>query len=131
MESFIKIILTKLKCKNGEIPIQSFRKLPSLQDIEKFIQSHPLTFLYITQPKCSVCHGLEPQLIPIFEKYPKIHTGRVDSEEVPEIAGQFQVFTAPVALLFLHGEEYIRKARFIPVTELDYEISRIYENMVD
>jgi len=41
------------------------------------------------------------------------------------------VFTAPVALFFVNGKEYIRKARFIPVSELDRELQRIYENMVD
>ena len=117
--------------KREVIPIKTFRELSSLQDIEDFIQSHPLTFIYITQPNCSVCHGLEPQLVPIFEKYREIHTRKINASEVPAVAGRFQVFTAPVALFYVNGKEYIRKARFIPVSKLEREISRIYENMVD
>lgn len=98
--------------------------------VQEFIANNELAFLYVTQPNCSVCHGLLPQLVPILEDYEQIATAQVDTTEVPEAAGQFSLFTAPVALLFVRGKEYIRKARFIPLEELESDIKRIYENMV-
>lgn len=109
-----------MNLKNEGISIQFFIKLSSLQEMDDFIGSNKLTFLYITQPNCSVCHGLEPQLVPIFAKYPEIKTRRIDASEIPGVASKFQVFTAPVALLFVNGKEYVRMARFIPITVLDY-----------
>ncbi len=102
-----------------------------MEEIDKLLQDNQLTFLYVTQPNCSVCQGLEPQLIPLFDKYPAIQTGRIDVSDIPEIAGKLNIFTAPVALLFVDGNEYIRKARFVPIAELDRDIERIYNHLVE
>lgn len=104
--------------------------LHSMADVQHFIANNELAFLYVTQPNCSVCHGLLPQLEPILQDYERIATAQIDATAVPEAAGQFSLFTAPVALLFVDGKEYIRKARFIPLEELESEMKRIYENLV-
>jgi|SRR5690625_654412 len=109
----------------------AFKSIDSIEEVEQFLQDNELAFIYITQPNCSVCHGLEPQITPLFKKYPSIEARKVDASEVPEVAGKFNVFTAPVALLFVDSKEYIRKARFIPVAALNNEIKRIYENIAN
>ena len=109
----------------------AFKSIDSIEEVEQFLQDNELAFIYITQPNCSVCHGLEPQITPLFKKYPSIEARKVDASEVPKVAGKFNVFTAPVALLFVDSKEYIRKARFIPVAALNNEIKRIYENIAN
>src|SRR5699024_7225610 len=99
--------------------------LHSMSEVEAFIANNKLSFLYVTQPNCSVCHGLLPQLQPILEPFEQIATAQLDASEVPEAAGQYGLFTAPVALLFVDGKEYFRKARFIPLQELEYEIIKV------
>src|SRR5690625_4419872 len=109
----------------------TFTPLKTMEEVDKLLQDNQLTFLYVTQPNCSVCQGLEPQLIPLLDKYTAILSRRIDVSVIPEIAGKFSIFTAPVVLLFVDGKEYIRKARFVPIAELDSDIERIYNHLVE
>lgn len=109
----------------------SFSSLTSIEETEKFIAQHDLAFLYITMPNCSVCQGLQPQMEKLLTKYPKIKTRTIDASEVTEVAGKFNVFTAPVLLLFVKGKEYIREARIVHTKAFEQKIAHIYENMVD
>jgi len=111
--------------------MSTFTTCHSIDEIEQFIASNQLSFLYISQQNCSVCHGLEPQIKQLLENYPNIVARKVDASEVPEVAGKFSVFTAPVLLLFVYGKEYIREARFVQTAKLDEKLARIYENVID
>ena len=106
-----------------------FKSLNSLEAIEQFLDENMLAFLYITQPNCSVCHGLQPQIENILKKYPKIKARTVNAAEVPEVAGRWNIFTAPVLLLFVDGKEYVREARIVHTEKFDERISKIYENV--
>lgn len=108
----------------------AFTSLTSIEETDHFIKNNNLAFIYITMPNCSVCHGLQPQMEEIFAKYPEIQTRTIDASEVTEIAGKFNVFTAPVLLLFVEGKEYIREARIVHTEAFEEKVSRIYENMV-
>lgn len=108
--------------------MREFFGLSSIEVVEAFVRKHTLSFIYISRPDCSVCHGLLPQVQQLMERYPKIRLGHIDAEEVKEIAGHFSVFTVPVLLLFVEGKEYIRKARIVHLDLLDEKIRKIYEN---
>ncbi len=108
-----------------------FKDLSSLDEAMEFIENHEMSFLYFTMPSCSVCHGLKPQIEAMLEKYPKIEGRHIDASLVPEAAGQFSVFTAPVLLLFIDGKEYLREARIVQTQKLDDQLNRIYTNMVN
>jgi len=110
--------------------MREFKKLTSMNDMEQFIQQHELSFLYISRPDCSVCHGLLPQVQTLMEKYPKIQLGHVNAEEVKAVAGRFSIFTVPVLLLFVDGKEYVREARIVHMDQFDEKINKIYENIV-
>src|SRR5690625_1270491 len=111
--------------------MNNFQELSSIEEIEHFIQDNLLAFLYITQPNCSVCHGLEPQITSILNKYPQIQARKINAGTVTEIAGRCSVFTAPVLLLLIDGKEYIREARIVQTDLFEEKLSRIYKNMVD
>ncbi|MEI3604206.1 thioredoxin family protein [Pseudogracilibacillus sp. SE30717A] len=106
-----------------------FQELTKINDIEQLIQLNQLAFIYVTQPNCSVCHGLRPQIEKILKNYPKIKSCQVDASKVPEIAGKFMIFTAPVLLLFVNGKEYIREARFVQTELFIKKIEKIYKNI--
>lgn len=108
-----------------------FKDLTSLEGVNNFIDQNELAFLYFTTPNCSVCHGLQPQIEEMLTKYPEIKSRHIDASIVPEAAGQYSVFTAPVLLLFVEGKEYIREARIVQTQKLDDDINRIYINMVN
>lgn len=111
--------------------MNGFEEIKSLDEMEAFIQENKLAFLYFSQPNCSVCHGLFPQVEQMLQKYPNIAKGKMDVSKVPEVAGQYSILTVPVLLLFVEGKEYIREARIVQMQKLNNKISIIYENMAD
>lgn len=106
-----------------------FEELTSVSTVRNFIQNNALTFLYISRPNCSVCHGLFPQVKELMTNYPEIKLGHVNAEQVGEIAGEFSVFTVPVLLLFVEGKEYVREARIVQLQLLDEKINKIYKHV--
>lgn len=110
--------------------MRDLEELTTNRMIDEFLQEHQLAFLYISQPHCSVCHGLLPQVQQLMTKYPEIKLGHINAEEVMEVASRFSVFTVPVLLLFVDGKEYIREARIVHMDLLDQKINKIYKNIV-
>lgn len=104
-------------------------KLRTIKDVNAFIHEETLAFLYLSKPTCSVCHGLLPQVQHLMKNYPIIQMAHIDTEEVPEIAGAYSIFTVPVLLLFVNGKEYIREARIVHLDLLAKKLNKIYENV--
>lgn len=111
--------------------MRKFKLLHSVDEVDQFIQQYELSFIYVSRSDCSVCHALLPQVQTLMEKYPDIHLGQVDADDVPDIAGRFSIFTVPVLLLFFEGKEYIREARIVHMDHFDEKVNKIYENVVD
>lgn len=107
-----------------------FKDLHTIESIETFIESSTITFLYISRPDCSVCHGLKPQVKELMKQYPEIQLGHINAAEVEEVAGHFSIFTVPVLLLFVEGKEFIREARIVHMDLLQEKINKIYKNVV-
>lgn len=109
--------------------MKEFNELTTIDMVEDFIYDHALSFLYISQPNCSVCHGLLPQVQALMMNYPNIHLGHINATEVKEVAGRFSIFTVPVLLLFVEGKEYIREARIVHMQLLEEKLDKIYKNI--
>lgn len=109
----------------------TFTTLHSIKDIEYFIRDYEMSFLYLSQPNCSVCHGLLPQVSRMLSKYPQIRAAEVNTLEVPEVASRFSVLTIPVLLLFVNGKEYIREARIVHTAKLNEKINKIYHYIIN
>lgn len=77
---------------------------------------------------CSVCHDDLFKAEELINKL-DIVGYQVDFIDVPEVRGQFQVFTAPTIILFFKGKEYHRQARIIDFNELEYRIKQIIDNI--
>lgn len=110
--------------------MSKFKRLTSISEIDSWIENHKLSFIYIYQDNCSVCHGLLPQVKQVLQNYPKIQPGIVNADQVKEIAGKFSVFTVPVLLLFVEGKEYIREARIVQMKLFEEKIKKIYSYVV-
>ncbi|WP_440895053.1 thioredoxin family protein [Amphibacillus sp. Q70] len=107
----------------------SFEELIDIKEIETFIATSHLAFLYISKPNCSVCESLLPQIEAVMEQYPMIKTASIDTTKTPEIAGRFNIFTVPVLLLFFAGKEYLREARIVPIARFNDKVKRIVESI--
>lgn len=100
-------------------------KVHSLETINVTLAAEKLVLLYISRPNCSVCHALLPQVKGLIEEFQDVMSIHADAEEIPEIAGEFSIFTVPVVIFFIDGKEMFRKARFVPIDELHSQISRL------
>lgn len=104
--------------------------LNDLNELNSKLKEEPAIVLYFSSPSCSVCHVLRPKLMQALqEKYPVIGRYHADISLTPEIAAQFQIFSAPTIIVFLEGKEFIRKGRAMSVEGLLQEIKRPYELM--
>lgn len=105
-----------------------FKKIKTIEELKNNILTNELVFVYFSQPNCSVCHGLKPQVESKLKEFRKtVVFIEVDAVEIPKVSGEFSVMTAPVILLFVEGKEYMRKARFIPIQELYSDVKKIVE----
>ncbi len=103
------------------------KEVQSLEAIEANLEKEKLLLLYISRPNCSVCHALLPQVKRVLEDYQSVVSIHANAEEIPEIAGRFSIFTVPVIIVFVDGKEMFRKARFVPIDELNSQIARLTE----
>ncbi|WP_201716494.1 thioredoxin family protein [Rossellomorea arthrocnemi] len=97
----------------------------SLETIKWKLEAETLVFLYISRPNCPVCHALLPQVEEVLEDFKSVIPLLADAEAIPEIAGEYSIFTVPVIIVFVDGKEMFRKARFVPIDELHSQISRL------
>lgn len=105
--------------------------LTSIDSIEDFISNHPLSFLYVSRPSCSVCHAVLPQLRELLTQFPLIQLGSINAESVEEVAGKYMVFSVPTLLLFVEGKEYLRMDRFVHFEQLKEKINKIYNMYIE
>jgi len=96
--------------------------------LEQAIQDNDLVFLYVSQPKCSVCHTLLPKVEELMENYPKIANYYLDTQKVPMAAGQLSVFSIPTVILFVQGKEHFRLVRTFGLQEINDKIDKVYRH---
>ncbi len=102
--------------------------LNDLDELNAKLKEEIAMAVYFSSPSCNVCHVLRPKLMQALEKtYPSIGRYHADIALTPEIAAQFQVFSAPTIIVFFEGREFIRKGRAMSVDGLLEEIKRPYE----
>ncbi len=60
------------------------------------------------------------------QNFPLINFAYVNCEMSKELAAQQNIFSVPTILFFFEGKEFIRKARYVNLDELEDELNRIY-----
>lgn len=100
------------------------KQIGSFDEWMEYVERERALLLFVKTDNCSVCEGLYPQVKALKVGF-SIPFYKVNVAEVPEIAGQFSLFTAPVVLLFNEGKEYARFARFIRIEELKRRLGEI------
>ncbi|AIY05354.1 thioredoxin [Planococcus sp. PAMC 21323] len=105
--------------------------MESIAKIEEFqsaADSKKSFLLFVKTDNCSVCEGLRPQVEALEDDY-KLPFYLVNAAKVPELAGQLMLFTAPVVILYRHGKEVQRFARFVPMEELRRRLDELEANL--
>lgn len=101
--------------------------MKKFQEIENFIFQNKSSIIFVSGLNCAVCHAVFPVVEELIKEYPNIKLLHTKANEVPELSGQYQVFTVPAILFFFNGKEIARKVRFIREDDLRKEFERLSE----
>lgn len=93
------------------------KSITTYEQWQEIAQHKKHLLLFVKTTNCSVCEGLYPQ-IKVLENDTSIPFYVANIAEVPELAGQLSLFTAPVVILMREGKEFARYARFVPVQDV-------------
>jgi len=102
------------------------KKYDNLEIIKKTIVNNKVCLMQISSEQCSVCVAVEPKLDELLSNYPKVQSMLCKTDDVPAIAGEYTVFTAPTVLLFFEGREVYRTSRFIDFERLTEMLEMIF-----
>ena len=101
--------------------------MQSIENIEKTIQENLAVMVYFSAPTCNVCHALKPKLLEAFdENFKEMVVEDVDVSVNEDIGPHFGVFSIPTVLIFLDGQEFMRKSRYMSVREIVCDLQRPY-----
>ena len=104
--------------------------MQTIENINNTIKENMAVMVYFSAPTCNVCHALKPKLLQELEKnFSEFKVESVDISVEEDIAPHFGVFAIPTVLIYLDGQEFIRKSRHMSVSEVIEEIRRPYEIM--
>jgi len=105
-------------------------QIKSLREIEELKAQQATFCVYFSSPNCGVCQVLKPKLLDFLnETYPKIKVYQVDTAIYPDIAAQLGFYTNPSFIVFLNGQEFLRRSRSISLKEIDESLARPYNLM--
>ena len=100
-------------------------KLESIQSVKDFIGQKGLNLLYVSTFTCTVCGALQPKVVRFLEDYPEVASAEVVLENVPAIAGELLVMSAPSVLIFCDGKELHRIMQYVSI----YERKAIFDRL--
>ena len=104
-----------------------FETINSFEEFLTLKEKEPALLAYFSTEACNVCKVLKPKVGELIDnKFPKIKTVYVQTDQLPEVAAQNRIFAVPTILIYFDGREYIRKSRNIGIAELQQEIDRPY-----
>ena len=99
----------------------------SIQEFDHILSENKAVLAYFSTENCSVCKILKPKVDEmISEAFPMLKMISVESDQLPEVAAQSNVFSSPTVVVYFEGRETIRKSRSFGVDELKSEIQRFY-----
>lgn len=102
--------------------------ISSIVEFNDLVNENQAVLAYFSTEACSVCKVLKPKVAQMLaESFPSIRAGYIQSDQLPELAAQMRVFTAPTVVVFFAGRETIRKSRAFGIEELRDEIKRPYD----
>lgn len=100
------------------------QSIMSYEEWQLVLKQQNTLLLFVKTNQCSVCSALFPQVAALQDDY-SFPFFVVNVAEVPEMAGQLSLFTAPVVLLFHQGKETARFARFVQMEQLKRRMAEL------
>lgn len=103
--------------------------LLSIEEIRANIKEKDIYVVVFATRSCNVCKPLKFKLEKLLADYSEVSIGEVYIDEIEEAKGEYQVYTAPITLLFIQGQESKRYSAAMDIQEFGNTISRYIELM--
>ncbi|MCD8871009.1 thioredoxin family protein [Staphylococcus gallinarum] len=103
--------------------------LSTIAAYQDFVHTHKLAVIHVMRDNCSVCHAVLPQIRGLVEEYPGVVLGVINQSELEAIAGELNIFTVPVDLIYLEGKEMHRQGRFIDMQLFEKQLNLMYQSI--
>ena len=102
-------------------------KSMDLQKLHVLKEKRESFYIYFSAPGCGVCGALQPKLTAFMkEKFPKLKAYEINTSEQADVPAQLGLYTNPSLLVFLDGNEILRRSRAIGLDEVERSITRYY-----
>ncbi len=99
-----------------------------INQLKQKVKSEKGIVLYFKNDLCLPCLALRPKVEYLIKhQFKKMSFDIVDTVKQPELSNEFNVFSNPTILVFFNGKEYIRKSKYVSISELEKDISRLYD----
>jgi len=95
----------------------------------KELKQKEMSLIYITSRNCNVCKSIYPRLEKLMQNYGKCKMHRIETDENPEVSGEFMMFSVPGLLIFSSGMEVYRAARFIDLHDVEEVLNKYYKEI--
>jgi thioredoxin-like negative regulator of GroEL len=104
----------------------------SFDELQNILKNKSAVLVYFSHDRCNVCKVLKPKVAELLEgNFSKMEMLYVNTEKLPEVAGQYRVFTVPTVLVFFEGKESLRYSRNFSISELAIAIERPYNMLFE
>ena len=101
--------------------------LVSIDDIKANIRDNDIYVVVFTTKSCSVCKPLKEKLEKVLTKFDMVTIADVYIDDLEEAKGAYQVYTVPIILLFIQGQESKRYSAAMDIVEFEKTIRRYVE----
>ncbi|KZL91796.1 thioredoxin family protein [Clostridium magnum] len=102
-------------------------ELNNNEEITNMISKNKMVILYFSNKVCGACEVIKDKFQRILEFYPNIKSIEINGEKQIEFAAMNDVFSFPLLILYINGNETIRVGRNIDFLELEKSINRYYD----
>jgi len=103
------------------------KNIKSSEEFNGFMTNEPILLAYFGSDSCTVCHATKPKVEDLLKKLPNVSACYCPADHNPELAGQHLIFTVPAIVIFHHGHEIYRSARFL---DLQY-VEKLLDELTD
>lgn len=102
-------------------------EINNIEEIMNMISKNKIVILYFSNKVCGACEAIKDKLQRILESYPNVKSIEINGEKQIGFAAMNDVFSFPLLILYINGNETIRVGRNIDFLELEKSINRYYD----
>lgn len=95
--------------------------------MKDFIAENRMSIVYFSGSECSACEVIKAKLEKVITSYKEVKIKEINALKEKEVSAQLNVFTLPLAILYIEGKEHSRYGRNINILEFKQTIERYYD----